>query len=499
MPWSDSYGVHAHPAGVPVVAAHHITGNVLANDTDADGDPLTAGLLSAPGHGALTLNEDGSFDYLPDAGFVGLDGFMYTVADGRGGTHSSWVSLTVHNAAPVAAGDAYATPEDTPLVVPAAGLLGNDTDADGDPLTAALSMGPMNGALTLAANGAFTYTPNAGYHGWDGFSYTITDGLGGSYTTYVTLTVTPVNDPPVSAGDGYSVNEGATLTAWWPGVLGNDSDPDGDTLSAGLVSGPAHGSLTLNGNGSFSYTPAAGYEGPDSFTYAASDGYLTSNTSTVSITVLHVNHAPDANNDTATVHAHPVGFVGPLPSAAGNVLGNDTDPDDDELTAGLMMGATNGIVTLSADGSYDYVPNAGYVGSDSFSYTVSDGALTDYGSVTIQVTNTAPVAAGDTASVHARPAGVTAGPQHQVTGNVLTNDADADGDQLKAAPQSGPTHGSLTLNTDGTFTYTPTAGYVGSDSFSYTATDGLVSSPPATVSLSVTNTAPESAATPTRR
>ena len=147
---------------------------------------------------------------------------------------------------------------------------------------------------------------------------------------------------------------------------------------------------------------------------------------------------------------------------------------------------------LTAGGSFEYVPNDGFVGTDSFAYAASDGALSDSATVTIHVTNTNPTAAADTGTAHARPAGVAAGPQHTATGNVLTNDADADGDQLTAAVQSGPSHGTLSLNTNGSFTYTPTAGYVGGDSFSYTATDGLTSSPPATVSLSVTNAAPVS-------
>ncbi len=137
----------------------------------------------------------------------------------------------------------------------------------------------------------------------------------------VSLTITAVNDAPVAANDSYGTNEDTTLTVGAPGVLANDSDVDGDSLSSIVVTGPSHGSLTFNANGSFSYTPAANYYGLDSFTYKANDGSLDSNVATVSITVTNVNDAPVAVNDAYTVvedsSAHTV-----------DVLANDTDVDN---------------------------------------------------------------------------------------------------------------------------------------------------------------------------
>ena len=175
-------------------------------------------------------------------------------------------------------------------------MLANDTDVDSATLTAALVAGPSHGTLTLNANGSFSYTPAANYNGTDTFTYTASDGSLTSNVATVSIVVNSVNDAPVAANDGYTINEDSPLTVVAPGVLGNDTDVDSATITAVLVAGTAHGSLTLNANGGFSYVPAANYNGSDSFTYKANDGSLDSNVATVSITVTAVNDAPVASD-----------------------------------------------------------------------------------------------------------------------------------------------------------------------------------------------------------
>src|SRR5206468_380483 len=153
----------------------------------------------------------------------------------------------------------------TPLTISSPGVLANDTDVDGDVLTAALVAGPTHGTLALDASGSFIYTPAANYNGPDSFKYGRAACRDNSATATVSLTVRSVNDAPVALDDGYATDEDTALTISAPGVLGNDTDVDGDPLSAALVAGPSHGTLTLNSDGSFTYTPAANYNGPDSF------------------------------------------------------------------------------------------------------------------------------------------------------------------------------------------------------------------------------------------
>ena len=135
--------------------------------------------------------------------------------------------MTAVNDAPVAVNDSYSTNEDTPLTVNAPGVLGNDTDVDGDSLTAVLVTGPTHGTLTLNSNGSFTYTPTANYNGPDSFTYRVSDGSALSNIATVSLTVTAVNDAPVAVNNSYSTNEDTQLTVSAPGVRGNDTDVEG--------------------------------------------------------------------------------------------------------------------------------------------------------------------------------------------------------------------------------------------------------------------------------
>lgn len=188
------------------------------------------------------------------------------------------------NEAPVAVDDAYTTDEDVPLDVAAGdGVLANDTDADGDLLAASLVSGPDAGTLELNENGSFAYTPEPDFHGDDTFTYEVSDGEATDQGT-VRMTVNPINDAPAAVDDAYTVGEGETLSVAAPGVLDNDTDVDGDPLTASVVTQPSSGTLNLNEDGSFLYTPSDGFSGEDAFTYEASDGEA-SDRATVAITV----------------------------------------------------------------------------------------------------------------------------------------------------------------------------------------------------------------------
>jgi N-acetylneuraminic acid mutarotase len=189
------------------------------------------------------------------------------------------------NSRPVANDDSYGTPEDTPLNISSPGVLGNDSDADGDPLTAAPVNDPDHGTSVLDPDGSFIYTPAGDYFGPDTFSYVADDGQQSSTVTLVNIDVTPVNDPPVAAVDSFFTPVDTPLSAPAPGVLGNDSDADGDSLTATPVGSPQHGTVDLDPDGSFVFTPDTGYSGADAFTYRASDGPTQSAETVVSLTI----------------------------------------------------------------------------------------------------------------------------------------------------------------------------------------------------------------------
>jgi autotransporter-associated beta strand protein/parallel beta-helix repeat protein len=469
---------------------------VLANDPD--NETLTAAEVAGPSHGTLTLNADGSFSYVPATNFHGTDSFTYQAADGAVTSNIAMVTLTVvDTTVPVANPDAYSTSENATLTVPAStGVLANDTDADNDTLTAALVSGPSHGMLTLNADGSFSYVPTTNFHGNDSFTYTASDGTNTSNTATVTLTVTNIIIP-VANPDAYSTPENTVLTVpAATGVLANDT---GNTpLTAIQVSGPSHGNLVFNANGSFSYTPATNFHGTDSFTYKASDGANTSNTATVTLTVVDTV-VPVANADSYNLLENGTLMV----SAATGVLANDTDANNDTLTAILVGGPSHGTLTLNPDGSFTYVAAAKFNGKDSFSYQASDGTnVSNTATVTLTVYEYKIIerleeiiqqrqgsSAADTSVPVANPDAYNA-PQNttstiSTSTGVLANDTDANNDTLMAQVASGPSHGTLAFNIDGSFSYTPAPNYRGIDSFTYNASDGVNTSNATDVTLAV--------------
>ncbi|MCA9134008.1 MAG: tandem-95 repeat protein, partial [Planctomycetales bacterium] len=202
---------------------------------------------------------------------------------------------------PVAVNDLYQAVADETLTVATSGVLANDSDAESDALTALEFSGPSNGSLALNADGSFAYTPNPGFTGTDGFIYQADDGASRSRLAIVTIQVANPNTAPRGQGDAYTVPEDGVLgIGSTHGLLANDSDVDGDPLQAILVEGPQHGTLELNADGSFIYTPNVNYNGPDAFTYEVSDGTQSSELVAVDITVDPANDAPQGNNEAYT-------------------------------------------------------------------------------------------------------------------------------------------------------------------------------------------------------
>lgn len=455
---------------------------ILANDSDADGNTLTAFLVNGPTNGVLSLSANGGFNYTPDTNYNGADTFTYRANDGTTDSGIAVVSITVLpvNYPPVARDDEYSTPEDTALVIAAPGVLVNDTDADNDPLTVILASGPTNGVLALNSNGGFSYTPNTNFNGIDAFAYRANDGVADSPVATVTITVSGANDAPIARNDQYSTLEDTELVITDPGVLANDSDPDGDALTTILVSAPTNGVLVLNSNGSFNYSPNTNFNGSDVFTYRANDGQLSSEIAIVIISVTGTNDAPIAQDD-QYVTVEDTTLTIPAPG----VLVNDSDVDGDVLTAVLVSNPGNGTVALNSNGGFTYVPNSNFSGVDFFTYRATDGLLSStIATVTITVTpeNDPPIARDD-AYTAAEDAPLTV-----ATPGVLANDSDPDGDTLTAILATGPSHGTLALNPNGSFGYTPNADFNGIDSFTYQANDGVTNSGIATVTITVTGT-----------
>ncbi len=452
---------------------------VLANDTDPEDDTLTAELLTSPQHGTLTFNADGTFLYTPDVNYEGPDVFTYRAHDGEFHSNPATVSLTMTtsgNDFPVTLPDNYLATEDTPLVVPTRnGVLANDSDSDGPSLAALIDTQPTNGSVNLNVNGRFTYTPNLNFFGVDTFTYRATDTINTSAPETVTITVAAVNDPPLALPESYLSPPGQTLTiSQSSGVLANDSDPENSNISAILQSTTTSGTLNLSSNGSFSYTPNAGFSGSDSFTYQASDGAISSDVITVTITI---NSPPVALDDNyTTTEDSPL-----IKTVDAGLLANDIDTNS--LNVVLVSEPTNGTLSLSLDGSFIYIPKGDFNGIDTFTYRASDSYQeSNLATVTLTVTavNDSPRTSDDAYETEVDQPLIIGSAQ-----GVLANDIDVDSAGITATLTANTSSGILAFNSNGSFTYNPNAGFIGTDSFSYLASDGQATSGETRVTIEV--------------
>ena len=424
--------------------------------------------------------------------FVPVNDGKYTVSltltdNDNGGIQyldSVQILATRVNKAPEVVADTYQVNEDAGLSVSApAGVLANDLDSDGDSLQALLQTGPTNGSLTFNADGSFTYLPNADFNGTDSFTYIANDGNKLSVPGTVTVTVLPTNDAPIATPDnGYAVDEDEVLTIdVAAGVLANDDDIDqNETLTAHLITDAANGTVSLNDDGSFSYTPDENFNGVDTFEYVANDGELDSNPVLVTLTVNPVNDKPTGVADSYNVLEDGILSV----DVSSGVLANDIDVENDPLSGLRFLVPQNGELDFNSDGSFTYTPNADFNGTDFFSYLPDDGSGISFPAVTVTLNvtpqNDAPVATNETFTVNENGVLVI-----DAANSVLNNDDDIDGDSLTAMLTSSPANGSLVFNDDGTFTYTPDPDFFGADSFTYQATDGVAVSATAVVNIDV--------------
>ncbi len=449
----------------------------MSNDSDADGDTL--GIISFTNglHGTVTNNSDGTLNYTPnDPNYNGTDAFTYTISDGNGGEATATVNITYTpvNDLPAATDDSYATDEDTYLTIAAPGILSNDTDADGDILTSSydelINTPPAHGSVTVNADGSFEYEPDTDYNGTDSFTYTVSDGNGGEDEATVNITVNPVNDVPTAGNDGASTTPGSPVTF---GYFGNDRNPDGGGSLSFDAASLYGGTVIENGNRTFTYTPPAGFTGTDSFTYTIIDRDGDSVTATVTITVAAAVTEPDAVDDSYSTDEDTT-----LVIATPGVLANDTYGNGTN-TISLTTDVTHGTLTLNSDGSFTYVPDEHYNGTDTFRYTVEDeDGDKDTATVTITVNavEDKPDAQDDNFTTYAEtPVNIPA----------LGNDYDPEGDTLTLTIAVYPSHGTAVVNGDGTITYTPDAGFSGTDRIEYTISDGKGGTDTAVIYLTI--------------
>ncbi len=420
--------------------------NVLANDLDVEGTRLT--ITDAFTTNGTAVISGTNIVFRPATNFNGLVIFSYTVSDGtNSGTADVTVDVTPVNDAPFAVNDVTNTLEDTSVTIH---VLDNDSDVEGASLFVTDAV-TTNGTAVIVGRDII-FTPATNFNGSVIFTYAISDGTN-SATGNVAVTVFPVNDaPPMAINDTYATLEDMRLTIAVPGVLQNDSDVDGDALTAVLVTNVMNGTLNFNANGSFIYTPGTNFNGSDSFAYHASDGLAAGNVAIVAIEVIAVNDAPIASNDVTNALEDTSVII--------NVLANDTDAEGAPLTiVGTLT--TNGSAVISGS-NIVFTPSTNFNGTVVFNYTVSDGTNSATANVTVVVipVNDVPIANNDSTNTLE---------DVSVTIKVLANDSDVEGPLIIA--NASTTNGTAIVN--GTnVVFTPSTNFNGTVVLSYTISDG---------------------------
>ncbi|MFG5777345.1 midcut-by-XrtH protein [Comamonas sp. J-3] len=444
-----------------------VAGNVLSNDSDADGALLVASYgvdgvrymagsaASAPTLGSFSLQADGAFSFTAAKPFPAAD----LVVNYRTHTGAEGLLTVTVNRTPHAVSDSALTTAGTAVSIP---VLVNDSDPDGDTLSIQSHSSGAHGSVAVDGSSKLLYTPTAGYQGTDSFSYTISDGKGLTATASVNVTINAapvVNTAPIANDDAAVVTENSSVTI---AVRANDTDAEGDALTVIGVTQGANGSVVTDAvSGNPIYTPNSGFSGTDSFSYTITDGKGLTATASVNVTVNAapvVNTAPIANDDTAVVTENS--------SVTIAVRANDTDADGDALTVvGVTQGANGSVVTDSVTGNPIYSPNSGFSGTDYFSYTIDDGhGGTATATVTITVNNGNDSPVTTNLSLYSHTATAMSG---------VVSATDPDGDQLSYLVSVAPSHGTVVLNAaTGAFTYVPEANFLGQDSFDVTVSDG---------------------------
>lgn len=344
--------------------------DVLRNDFDGNGnDTITINTTTNPTAGRVTRNPNGTITYTPQADFHGVDRFTYRLQDDGGGlSNVATVTITVTavNDIPVANDDrASLTKNSTAIInVLANDVLGNNPAVGDQPITIILGAA-SHGTVLLNGNQTVRYTPDFNYVGQDSFRYTVIDGNGDRSSA--TVNVTMINHPPVANDDRYTTVPNTSLVISPPGILANDHDADGDTITPTVTALPLSGTLSLNLDGSFEYRPHPGYEGTDRFIYHLTDGVTSSNRATVTLMV----QTPVDPNFIAHDDRYSTYEDTPLTVPVTQTLTlNDINPAGGVLTTTLMRGTRQGSLTLFTDGSFRYTPLPDYVGEDSFIYLV---------------------------------------------------------------------------------------------------------------------------------
>ncbi|HHX8444147.1 TPA: tandem-95 repeat protein [Vibrio diabolicus] len=462
---------------------------LLGYASDVDGDDLAAFNVQVGANASVVDNGDGTYTVTPEADFNGELDLTFDISDGQE-TISSSIDLTVRpiNDAPVPEDKAFEVEEDGTLIFTDADLLAGATDIEGDNLTVeGVSYDGGDGILTDNGNGTYTFAPNENFNGDVNFSFDVSDGTD-TVSANIDVSVTPVDDAPVSGNLAYSVDEDGSIRLSQEQLLSQASDVDGDALTASNLSVDGNATVTQNDDGSFTITPDADFNGDIDISFDISDGTNTVQ-ATADLTVNPINDLPVPQDQQFSVEED-----GTLQFTDADLLAGATDIEGDDLSVtGIRYEGTDGVLTDNGDGTYSFAPNENFNGDVNFSFDVSDGTDTVSASVDVSVTpvNDPPVAGSTSYTVHE---------DNSITisdAQLLANSSDLEGDVSIDSVNYSGSDGVLQINGDGTYTFSPNENFSGEVSLDVVVVDeeGATDSTTAGITVLEVNDPPIAGAT----
>ncbi|MAT41911.1 MAG: hypothetical protein CL609_06190 [Anaerolineaceae bacterium] len=432
---------------------------VTLTGSDPESAAITFAVISDPQHGTLSGTVP-DLTYTPVSNYNGSDSFTFRTHDGELDSELATITISINpvNDKPIADNQSLSTNEDTPLSITLTG-----SDPESAVITYAVIENPQHGTLSGTAPD-LTYTPVSNYNGSDSFTFRTHDGELDSELATITITVSAVNDKPNADNQSLSTDEDTPLSITLTG-----SDPENTVITYAVIDNPQHG--TLSGTApDLTYTPVSNYNGSDSFTFRTHDGGLDSELATITIIVNAVNDKPIADNQSLSTNED-------IPL---EITLTGSDIENDLLSFIVQNNPEHGILTGTAP-NLTYTPTLNYYGEDSFTFIVNDGDLnSEVATITITVNaiNDAPVAAADAYTGIGNTPLYVGVPLNgavgvYVDGSILANDSDSveNTNIVYQSINTSTSNGTVSMNADGTFIYTPAVGYSGEDQFTYTICD----------------------------
>jgi large repetitive protein len=458
---------------VPANGSRNAT--VATNDIEYDNEPNFWSLLTPPANAAaFTLSANGNFSFTPTPGFQGTTSFTYLVCDPCAACDIGTCTFIVApNSPPNAVNDSHFTQLNLTLDLSVAQ---NDTDPNGNALTYSVLVGPQNGTFSMNSNGTYSYTPNSMWWGFEYITYQACDAFGACDQAILEIEVVFVNILPVGVGETFTMLEDGVLSGY---VGANDYDPNIEPILWPLANGPDFGGFAWDVYaGTFTYSPDADFHGTEEIVYLVCDECGACVPVVLTIIVQPVNDAPYVENEEAIVLEDQL--------LTGDLALNDYEPENEDVIYALVTAPTSGQFILNTNGGYTYLPALNFFGTQTIIYSVCDpsGACTQGTlQITVQAVNDLPIAIDENFSV---------AEDQVLNGNVSLNDSDVETASMVYTLLDAPDFGTIIIQPNGQFVYTPQLNYFGPDMFVYQATDvaGAADVATATIAVTAVNDAP---------